>query len=466
MQLYGKMTAATKSRALEFLKFVNSSPTPYHVTKNLAEYYNSHGFQYLSEKQELSPSLLKNGKSYYVVRNQSSIVAFSIGGKWKPGNGFSIIATHTDSPTLRLKPKSKKSANGYMQIGVEQYGGGIWHSWFDRDLSLAGRVLVQEDDGRVVQRNVHIDRPLVRIPTLAIHLDRSANASFSFNMETEFAPLLGLEQELSKEEVSEDNEAHHPALLSLIASELGSDVSPKSIVDFELILGDYEKARLGGIHEEFVFSPRLDNQGMTFSASRSLINSLSENSLEDDPCIRVVASFDHEEIGSVSAQGAESNFLLSVLERLSGSMESYYSSMRSSFLISADMAHAIHPNYSSKYESTNYAELNKGTVLKINANQRYMTNAHGMAIIKRASQLSKAPIQVFVVRNDSPCGSTIGPKLAAMTGIPTLDLGNPMLSMHSCREMCGTKDFEYSVQLLSAFFQNFSDMEKHIVIDN
>ncbi|WBW73118.1 aspartyl metalloaminopeptidase Ape4 [Schizosaccharomyces osmophilus] len=459
------MTAATKSRALEFLKFVNSCPTPYHVTKNLAEYYKSHGFHYLSEKQDFG-SLLETGKSYYVIRNQSSVVAFSVGGKWKPGNGFSIVATHTDSPTLRLKPKSKKSANGYMQVGVEQYGGGIWHSWFDRDLSLAGRVMVQERDGRIVQHNVHIDRPLVRIPTLAIHLDRTANASFSFNMETEFTPLLGLENELSKEEISEDNEeAHHPALLSLIARELGSDVSPKSIVDFELILGDYEKARLGGINEEFVFSPRLDNQGMTFSASRSLIGSLSENSLENDDCIRVVASFDHEEIGSVSAQGAESNFLLSVLERLSGSSEKFYTCMRSSFLVSADMAHAIHPNYASKYESTNSAELNKGTVLKINANQRYMTNSHGMAIMKRASQLSKAPFQVFVIRNDSPCGSTIGPKLAAMTGIPTLDLGNPMLSMHSCREMCGTKDFEYSVQLLSAFFQNFSDMEKSIVID-
>ncbi|EPY50371.1 aspartyl aminopeptidase Aap1 [Schizosaccharomyces cryophilus OY26] len=465
MQLYGKMTATAKNRALEFLKFVNASPTPYHVVKNLAEYYKSHGFQYLSEKQDFG-SLLEAGKSYYVVRNQSSIVAFSVGGKWKPGNGFSIVATHTDSPTLRLKPKSRKSANGYMQVGVEQYGGGIWHSWFDRDLSLAGRVMVEEKDGRIVQHNVHIDRPLLRIPTLAIHLDRTANASFSFNLETEFTPLIGLENELSKEETFENGEkAHHPALLSLISREIGTEVSPESIVDFELILGDYEKARLGGIHEEFVFSPRLDNQGMTFSASRSLISSLSDKSLENDDCIRVVASFDHEEIGSVSAQGAESNLLLSVLERLSGSTENFYRCMRTSFLVSADMAHAVHPNYASKYESINSPELNKGTVLKVNANQRYMTNSHGITILKRAAQLSKAPVQVFVARNDSPCGSTIGPKLAAMTGIPTLDLGNPMLSMHSCREMCGTKDFEYSVQLLSAFFQNFSDMEKKIIVD-
>lgn len=472
MQLHGKMTATAKSCALDFLDFVNASPTPYHAVQNLAEHYMSHGFQYLSEKSDWQ-SKIEPGNSYFVTRNKSSIIAFSIGKKWKPGNGFSIIATHTDSPTLRLKPKSQKSAYGYLQVGVEKYGGGIWHTWFDRDLSLAGRVMVEEEDGRVIQYNVHIDRPLLRIPTLAIHLDPSANSSFSFNMETEFVPLIGLENELAKEETSDNGDKyHHPVLLSLLANEISKSlettIDPSKIVDFELILGDAEKARLGGIHEEFVFSPRLDNLGMTFCASQALTKSLENNSLDNESCVRVVPSFDHEEIGSVSAQGAESTFLPAVLQRICelGKESSLFSiSMVKSFLVSADMAHAMHPNYSSRYENSNTPFLNKGTVIKVNANQRYTTNSAGIVLLKKVAQLADVPIQSFVVRNDSPCGSTIGPKLAAMTGMRTLDLGNPMLSMHSCREMCGSKDFEYAIVLFSSFFQNFANLEEKIIID-
>ncbi|EEB07898.1 aspartyl aminopeptidase Aap1 [Schizosaccharomyces japonicus yFS275] len=468
MILRGQIKPNAKACANSFLQFVNASPTPYHVVDNLIKHYSKHGFQALNELDDWK-TVVKPGNSYFVTRNRSSIIAFSVGKHFQPGNGFAIVGTHTDSPTLRLKPKSKKSAAGFLQVGVEKYGGGIWHTWFDRDLSLAGRVLVEEEDGTVKQHLVHIDRPLLRIPTLAIHLDPSANSSFSFNMETEFVPILGLENQLNEAVSAEEEDMHHPALLALLVQELGlGDNQVNRILDFELILGDAEKAKLGGLHEEFVFSPRLDNLGMTFCASQALTHSMSENT-EDETSIRMVASFDHEEIGSVSAQGAESNFIQSVLERLSAlemyNPQTFAQAMARSFLVSADMAHAIHPNYMGRYESQNTPKLNEGTVLKINANQRYTTNSAGIVLLKKVAELAKVPVQSFCVRNDSPCGSTIGPKLAAMTGIRTLDLGNPMLSMHSCREMCGTTDFEYAVLLFSKFLSSYSTLSPKIIID-
>ncbi len=389
---------------------------------------------------------------------------------------------------------SKKTNVGYQQIGVETYGGGIWHSWFDRDLSLAGRVLVKEN-GNFVQKLVKIDKPLVRIPTLAIHLHRQSN--FDPNKETELFPITGLAAaELNKAAdadadanggagsedftpLEEMSARHHPAVMDTIASEVG--VSPSAIVDFELVLYDVQKSCIGGINDEFIFSPRLDNLNMTYCSVMGLISSVRKaGALEHDTTIRMTVCFDHEEIGSESAQGAKSNMLPSVLRRLSvlpGSLAAargddktddataFEQTLSRSFLVSADMAHAVHPNYAAKYESSHQPAMNRGTVIKVNANQRYATNSPGIVLLQECARAAGVPLQLFVVRNDSPCGSTIGPGLAASLGMRTLDLGNPQLSMHSIRETGGSKDVEHAVKLFDEFFESYGRIEAKILID-
>lgn len=409
-----------------------------------------------------------------------------------------MIGAHTDSPCLRIKPVSKKTNAGYMQVGVETYGGGIWHSWFDRDLSIAGRVLVREGDGNFVQKLVKVDKPILRIPTLAIHLNREPQ--FNPNKETELFPIAGLAAaelnrtgDAGKEEPAEGkadaadagdasgdyqplknmSERHHSYLVDVIAENAG--VAASEVVDFELVLYDTQKSTLGGLNDEFIFSARLDNLDMTFCAVMGLIESVSTpKSLDSESAIRLVACFDHEEIGSTSAQGADSNLLPAVIRRLSvvggaGSDDStataFEQTLSTSFLVSADMAHSVHPNYAAKYESSHQPEMNKGTVIKVNANQRYATNSPGIVLLQEAARLAGVPLQLFVVRNDSPCGSTIGPMLSAKMGVRTLDLGNPQLSMHSIRETGGSHDVEYAIKLFDSFLRNYGELESKILVD-
>lgn len=438
-------------------------------------------------------------------------MAFAVGKKWKAGNPIAMIGAHTDSPTLRLKPVSKKTNAGFLQIGVETYGGGIWHTWFDRDLSIAGRVMVREGEN-FVQKLVKVDRPIVRIPTLAIHLHRATN--FDPNKETELFPITGLVaaelnrtgQKEYKEEskegefnpLSEMTTRHHPAVLEIIADHAGCSVG--DIVDFELVLYDTQPAQIGGLNNELIYSARLDNLNMTYCSVMSLIESLKDNgALEDETSIRLVTCFDHEEIGSTTAQGAASNLLPAILRRLSvlpsssdSASEASYDKVRrnseaesntaieqtlaTSFLISADMAHSVNPNYTEKYERDHRPEMNKGTVIKINANARYATSSPGIVLLQEVARLAKpsadskagekgVPLQLFVVRNDSSCGSTIGPMLSAALGTRTLDLGNPQLSMHSIRECGGVYDVEHAVRLFESFFENFSKLESKILVD-
>ncbi|GAO13166.1 hypothetical protein UVI_02025220 [Ustilaginoidea virens] len=490
---------APPKAALDFVDFVNESPTPYHATQAAAKRFEKAGFKLIKERDSWASTLQSGGK-YYLTRNGSSIVAFAIGRKWRPGNPVAIVGAHTDSCCLRLKPVSKKTNVGYLQVGVEAYGGGIWHSWFDRDLSIAGRVLVKDGDD-FVQKLVKIEKPLLRIPTLAIHLDRQTN--FDPNKESELFPIIGLAAaELNKsadqdassgaDEDKEDfrplekmTERHHPAVLDVIAGELNVKVS--DIADFELVLYDTQKSVIGGLQDELIFSPRLDNLGMTYCSVEGLISSVRDSSsLNQDPTIRMIACFDHEEIGSTSAQGANSNLLPSVIRRLAslpggpdaasdGSYETvrhegeesttYEQTLSRSFLVSADMAHAVHPNYAGKYESSHQPAMNKGTVIKINANQRYATNSPGIVLIQECARLAGVPLQLFVVRNDSPCGSTIGPGLAAKMGMRTLDLGNPQLSMHSIRETGGSADVEFATRLFDKFFTHYGTLEPRILID-
>jgi aspartyl aminopeptidase len=501
------------------LNFANAI-SAYHAVYSAVQRLSEAGFQEIKERDSWSSSLQAGGK-YYLTRNGSSIVAFGIGKKWKAGNPIAMVGAHTDSCTLRLKPVSKKSGLGFMQVGVETYGGGKWHTWFDRDLSIAGRAMVRDGKGNIVQKLVKIDRPILRIPTLAIHLDRGS--AFDPNKETELFPIAGLvEAELNRsgkkgEKSSEDEkisalekedkgefqplknmtERHHPYVVELIAEHAGAEV--EDLVDFEVMLYDTQKACLGGLNNELIFSARLDNLGMTYCAVEGIIQSVSSPSdLDNESSIRLIACFDHEEVGSTSAQGAASNLLPAVLRRLSvlpsyhdvtsdnsyvkvpreadlDSSTAYEQTLSTSFLVSADMAHSVNPNYSSKYESDHRPEMNQGTVIKINANQRYATNSPGIVLLQEAARGAKptrdfpasagVPLQLFVVRNDSSCGSTIGPMLAAALGTRTIDVGNAQLSMHSIRETGGTYDVEHGVRLFESFFEHFTELEAKILVD-
>ena len=355
-----------------------------------------------------------------------------------------MVGAHTDSPCLRVKPVSKKQSDGFLSVGVETYGGGLWHTWFDRDLSIAGQAMVKGTGGGFQQKLVKLSKPILRIPTLAVHLDRQE--TFSFSKESQLFPIAGLAAaELNRRSEDKDygrlekedsdtnatfeplkvpSERHHPYLVELIAKEAG--VSPSDVVDFEMVLYDTHKACVGGLNDELIFSARLDNLMMSYCSTIGLIESMS-TSLDEESAVRLVSLFDHEEIGSTSAQGADSNFLPAVIKRLcslgfSGEPKTsaYEETLSKSFLISADMAHSVHPNYPAKYESDHRPEMNKGTVIKVNANVRYATNSPGIVLVQEAARRAQksstsaskgeagVPLQLFVVRNDSPCGSTIG----------------------------------------------------------
>jgi aspartyl aminopeptidase len=492
----------------------------YHAVHSAIQRLAMAGFEEIKERDTWSSTLRPGGK-YYLTRNGSSIVAFGIGMKWKPGNPIAMVVAHTDSPCLRLKPVSKKTGSGFMQVGVETYGGGKWHTWFDRDLSIAGRAMVKDGKGNFVQKLVKVTRPILRIPTLAIHLDRGT--SFDPNKETELFPIAGLiEAELNRSGWKGDNkiedenisalekegdgdfrplkalsDRHHPYIVEIIAENAGAEID--DLVDFEMVLYDTQKSCLGGLNNELIFSARLDNLGMTYCAVEGIIESLSSPSaLDKESSIRLIACFDHEEIGSTSAHGAASNLLPAVLRRLSvlpahhdtasdksyvrvpGEAEldistAYEQTLSTSFLVSADMAHSVHPNYTHKYEQDHRPEMNKGTVIKINANQRYATNSPGIVLLQEVARRAKpsrdsttsagVPLQLFVVRNDSSCGSTIGPILSAALGTRTIDVGNPQLSMHSIRETGGAYDVEHGVRLFESFFVHYSELEAKILVD-
>lgn len=467
-----------KTQALDFIDFVNASPSPFHVVHEASHRLERAGFERISEKDEWH---LKRKGKYYFTRNGSSIVAFVIGDSYQHGKGgFSIVGAHTDSPCLKVKPVSKKEQVGYLEVGIQLYGGGIWHTWFDRDLGIAGRVMVQQEDGSYKHTLVHINKPILRVPTLAIHLDGSANEAFKFNRETHMLPVLATAAKATLNAVKQEKswgpdqtKNHHPALIHMLAETMKVDA--RQICDFELCLFDTQPATLGGAFDEFIFSARLDNLGMSYCSLEALIASSKED-LSDETNIRLISLFDNEEIGSTSAHGANSNLLPSTMERiLSSSIGSkspsknpkvaFEQAVHKSMLVSADMAHAVHPNYTEKYEENHRPQMHQGTVIKINANQRYATTAPTSLILKEIARQKEIPIQEFVVRNDSSCGSTIGPMLSAKLGLRTIDVGNPQLSMHSIREIGGVDDVKNGTDLLKAFFQLFPYVDSRVTVD-
>lgn len=480
--------------AVELIGFLNAAPTPFHAVQESKRRLQKAGYLQLSEKAEWS---LEAGGKYFFTRNFSSIVAFAVGEKYVSGNGFLIIGAHTDSPCPKLKPVSKVTKHGFLEVGVQTYGGGLWHTWFDRDLTVAGRVVLKRKSGEkfaYLHELVRIEQPIMRIPTLAIHLDRNVNDGFKVNTQTHLAPVLAsvikaeanrpavidggfiAEEGTSPSDVKENEVSnHHPLLWQILSDELAC--KPEEIVDFDLQVCDTQPSIIGGALKEFVFSGRLDNLCSSFCSLKALIDSSSD--LGDEVGIRMVALFDHEEVGSQSAHGAGSPILVDALRRITSHFGKLAINGKStnpaeglieraiqkSFLVSADMAHCLHPNYPEKHEENHQPKMHKGLVIKDNANQRYATNAITSFIFREIAKSHNLPTQDFVVRNDMACGSTIGPILASGIGIRTVDVGAPQLSMHSIREMCGVDDVGYSYNHFKAFFEDFSALDAQLAVD-
>ena len=364
------MWRSSGSLASKLLQFVDASPSPYHAVDQAKALLKSKGFRELQEDREWD---IQPGAKYYVTRTNTSgcsLTAFAVGQKWVPGNPFSIIATHIDSPCLRLKPISTRHGYGYLQVAVELYGGGLWHTWFDRDLGVAGRVLVRTGPDKIETRLVSIDRPILRVPTLAVHY--SKQNPFEVELQNHLTPLLASDITAMRRDGAKSKESgtvppywladrkslyvptpasaiHHSALVQRVAEDLG--ISPSMVVDFDLCLFDVQKSSFGGVYDEFVFASRLDNLMMTFCGLVAFTGSLeSPTALDEESAVRVLTLFDHEEISSKSSVGALSPFLPHTLERICsrpGSSRSIFEqAMAKSFLISADMIHALHPHYS------------------------------------------------------------------------------------------------------------------------
>jgi len=460
-------------------KFITASPDPFHAVHNCITKLQNSGFEGLATDEPLTGKLQAGGKYYYTVEH-STIVAFSVGKAYQAGKtaGFHIIGGHTDSPNLKIKPRSKRSGSGCTLLGVECYGGGLWHTWFDRDLSVSGRVMLRTKAGGIDQRLVNLEDPVARISTLAIHLQSAEERkAFAVNKENHTAPIVATESKANKsakealekgaeEHVNAWRDGHEPLLLEAIAEKL--ECSVEEIIDFELNLYDTQPASLGGIGKEFLNSARLDNLATVFAAFESLTE-YAEELPEDSQDISLVVGFDHEEIGSKSAQGAGGPAMYDAVKRVSAALNGgtispdlFNACIRKSFVLSVDQAHAIHPNYASKHEAQHAPKLNGGVVVKSNCNQRYSTNGFTGFVARELGRMADIPIQEFVVRNDCGCGSTIGPTLAANTGIRVVDMGMPQLSMHSCREMMGIADLSHGVALFNAFFNNFRILDNGI----
>jgi aspartyl aminopeptidase len=438
------MPAKDRDAVTALLRFIDASPTPYHAAQTAAQRLEQAGFVRVHEHDVWS---LAPGSRFYLIRAGSSLAAFIVGEQPPAEAGFSLVGAHTDSPNLRVKPLPEVRAYGYQQVAIEPYGGVLLTTWLDRDLGLAGRVVL--DDGTPGGKTVLCDvrRPLLRIPNVAIHLNRTVNTDgLKLNAQTQLVPVLGLER---------DGDDEDGALLSALAAELseqGNACDPGKIVSFDLCLFDLQPPAVGGLHGEFIFAPRLDNLASCHAAVEALANAKSAR-----PETRGIVLYDHEEVGSESAQGAGSPFLRDLLARIveataPGRVDALARAVARSLLISADMAHAVHPNYADKHEPGHRPMLGGGPVLKTNFGQSYATDAETNARFQLLCRKAGVTPQHFVTRSDLTCGSTIGPITAGRVGLRTVDVGNPLLSMHSIREMAATADVGAMQKVLDAFF--------------
>mmetsp|Transcript_10840 Transcript_10840/g.27078 ORF Transcript_10840/g.27078 Transcript_10840/m.27078 type:complete len:584 (+) Transcript_10840:101-1852(+) len=459
----------------EFIDFVGRTGSPAHTVLESQARLLKAGFTELREGEAWK---LEPGGRYFVTNEGTSIGAFAVGGAFDMYKGGVVIAAaHTDSPCLKLRPCSKLPPKaGTVQLGVDTYGGGLWHTWFDRPLGIAGKVVVATEPDRLEERLVHVDSPVCVIPNLAIHLQTpEERKAFAFNKETQLRPVLcspcgfgtAPPTEKEKDEASKNGAGdssqqklsgaqHHAALLGQVAKAIG--VNEKSILDVDLCLMDATPPCIMG---DFVSTPRIDNVLSTWAAVDGLAAFTESEDFKNSIDISCAASFDHEEVGSVSASGADSAVLERWLDRVLAGLGTKWSSMSyRSFLLSCDCAHGLHPNYAEKHQTEHQPLLGSGVVIKTNANQRYATTPILAQMVRNLGKRSEVPIQEFVVRNDCPCGSTIGPLLSARLGVRTVDVGAPQWAMHSCRETAHGKDIVALQQLCVGLFRHFRAVDQ------
>lgn len=431
------METKTEKFAANLLQYLNDSPTAFHAVDNAAAILKENGFQELKETE--SWALEKEGR-YFIVKNSSAVIAFTVGTGDLNKEGFRIIGAHTDSPSLKVKPGDcTVTPDGYVKVNVEIYGGAILQTWFDRPLALAGRLVVKEN-GVLREKLVQIDKPVFMIPNLCIHFNRDMKEKGACNKQTEILPLLSMK---------EDDMEKADYLPALLEEETG--IEKGNVVDYELYLYEYQKGILTGKKQEFISASRIDDLSMVYAGLTALTHAQAQAGCQ------VLAAFDNEEVGSTTAQGANSGLLLHLLNRICKNLgltdEGYFQAVANSTSISADLAHAVHPNYSDKHDAESRPVLGGGPVIKYSALQRYATTAMSAAYFVQACERAGVPCQKFVNRNDIVGGSTIGPALSGLTTIPTVDMGAPILAMHSIREFGAAADMEYTRRAFLAYYE-------------
>ncbi len=412
----------------QLIDFIADSPTPFHAVESIKSRLDAAGFSELLESDSWS---VKAGEGYYLVRNQSSIIA------WRQPESFDagirMVGAHTDSPCLRVKPTPELYRFNYQQLGVEVYGGALLNPWFDRDLSLAGRVTCKTAAGDLVNKLIDFKDPIAVIPSLAIHMDREANDSRTVNKQLHLPVLMG----------QGEDKMDFRGLLKAQLQKQGVEVA--QVLDYELSFYDTQRPSYIGLNQEFLASARLDNLLSCYIGLQALIAA-------DKGQAQMLICTDHEEVGSASACGAQGPILSQWLERLVPDNELRNRLITQSVMISADNAHGIHPNYADRHDENHGPLLNKGPVIKINSNQRYATNSETSSLFRDIAQEESVPVQAFVVRSDLGCGSTIGPITASEVGVRTVDIGVPQFAMHSIREMAGSEDAHYLFRILKRFY--------------
>lgn len=422
----------------KLISFLNASPVNFLAVRNVCKQLRDNGFMQLRAEDTWT----QLPEKFFVTKNDSAVFAFHIGRQALSEAGFRIIAAHSDSPTFRIKPKAEMTGEGgLVRLNTESYGGSILNTWFDRPLSLAGRVILRSEDAlHPESRLIHIERPLLVIPNLAIHFNRQVNDGVKLNKQKDMLPILGY--------VNDKLEADG-LLMRIIAEEL--QIEKDEIIDFDLYLYDTTPACLVGLNNEFVSAGRLDDLSMVHAG----LEAITADG-EKPEVTKVLAIFDNEETGSGTKQGAGSNFFMSQLQRIvlaqGGSMDDYFRSVEKAFMISADNAHGFHPNYAEKYDPTNHSLLGGGPVIKINAAQKYSTDAMSAAVFQQICEKAGVPCQRFVNRSDVAGGSTLGNILTSSIAISGVDMGNPVLAMHSVRELASAADHEYCIKAFIEFY--------------
>ena len=428
-----------KQLAKELIEFVNESPTAYHATSTVKNILDKSGYKELKEVEKWN---INKGEKYYLIKNDSALIAFEIGTGEIEEEGFRLIGAHTDSPTFKIKPKSEMIVeNKYVKLNTEVYGGPILSTWFDRPLSLAGRVTIKGNSPlKPLTKLVNVNKPLLIIPNLAIHMHRNVNEGYAINKQKDTLPLLGfINSELERGDY----------LISILEEELG--ISKSDILDFDLFLYEYEKGCLLGANEEFISSSRLDDLWMVFAGIKAIAET------EENKATKVMICIDNEEIGSLTSQGANSSLLRTILERITLALgknkEDYFRALSNSVMISADLAHAVHPNQSEKHDPTNRPLLGEGPVIKIAASGSYSTDSYTSSIFQELCNSVNVPYQKFVNRSDVRGGTTIGPITSADLSIPVIDMGAPLLGMHSVRELAAVIDNKYTIDVFKRFYE-------------